>query len=138
MFTSLESFNAVWLPVLLDATIKGAALLVLAGVVARCMMRRTSAAPRHAVWMLAMVGLLLLPLLSTALPGWRILPQWCDFRVTTTAASATLTPDSLSEVTHLSGAPSPTHYICSIECCIDHLPCRASQRLQADSLSGCC
>ncbi len=60
MLTALETFDAAWLPVLLDATIKGAALLALAGLVILCM-RRTSAAPRHAVWLLAMVGLLLLP-----------------------------------------------------------------------------
>ena len=80
MLTALETFDAVWLSVLLDATIKGAALLALAGLVTLCM-RRTSAAPRHAVWMLAMVGLLLLPLLSTTLPGWRVLPEWCNLRV---------------------------------------------------------
>jgi len=59
MLTALETLDAVWLPVLLDATIKGAALLALAGLVTLCM-RRTSAASRHAVWLLAMVGLLLL------------------------------------------------------------------------------
>ena len=91
MLTSLETFTAVWLPILLDATIKGAALLALAGLLALCM-RRTSAAPRHAVWLLAMVGLLLLPLLSTALPGWRVLPEWCDLRVTTEVASVENSP----------------------------------------------
>lgn len=104
MLTALETFDAVWLPVLLDATIKGAALLALAGLVTLCM-RRTSAAPRHAVWLLAMVGLLLLPGLSTTLPGWRVLPQWCNLRVTaeagsvedSNAESATLPPDSPGE-----------------------------------------
>ena len=54
MLTALETSNAAWLAVLVDATIKGAALLALAGLVTLCM-RRTSAASRHAVWMLAML-----------------------------------------------------------------------------------
>ena len=86
MLTALETFAAVWVPVLLDATIKGAALLALAGLVT-VGMRRTSAASRHAVWMLAMAGLLLLPLLSTTLPEWRVLPQWCNLRVATDVES---------------------------------------------------
>ena len=113
MLASLETFTAVWLPVLLDATIKGAALLALAGLVVLCM-RRTSAAPRHAVWLLAMAGLLLLPLLSTALPGWPVLPKWCDLRVTTEVGSVvgadagivTLAPHSPTDDTHPAKTPA--------------------------------
>ena len=113
MLTAMETFNAVWLPVLLDATIKGAALLALASLVILCM-RRTSAASRHAVWLLAMVGLLLLPALSTTLPGWRVLPQWCNLRVTAEAGSvedsdaesATVVPDSPGDDAHLTKTPA--------------------------------
>jgi hypothetical protein len=79
MLTVLETFNAVWLPMLLDATIKGVALLALAGIAILCI-PKTSAAVRHAVWLMAMVGLLLLPLMSIALPGLRVLPEWCSLQ----------------------------------------------------------
>ena len=87
LFTWLETSAAAWLPVLLDATIKGTALLALAGLVTTAM-RHTSAAPRHAVWFLAMAGLLLLPPLSVTLPGWQILPAWCDLKPQVAAAPA--------------------------------------------------
>ena len=38
-------------------------------------MRRSSAAARHMVWLLGTLSLLILPLLSAALPGWCILPR---------------------------------------------------------------
>jgi len=87
MFAWLESLTGACVPVLLDAAVKGTALLVAAGLLTLCM-RRTSAAPRHAVWLLAMGGLLALPLLSTTLPGWRILPNWCHVEVTSELGSA--------------------------------------------------
>jgi beta-lactamase regulating signal transducer with metallopeptidase domain len=48
------------------------ASLLLSGVAAAQMLaaRRTSAATRHLIWTLAIVGLLLLPLLAFVLPGW--------------------------------------------------------------------
>jgi len=87
MFTTLETLTVAWLPVLLDATIKGTAVLTLAGLLTLSM-RRASAAPRHSVWFLAMAGLLLLPLLSLALPGWQILPTWCNLKVEIAAVCA--------------------------------------------------
>jgi bla regulator protein blaR1 len=56
---------------LLDAFIKSAIILSAAGLVAGSL-RRASAASRHLVWSLAMASLLALPVLSLALPSWRI------------------------------------------------------------------
>lgn len=61
----------------LDMALKSAAVVLLAMVVA-AVVRRTSAAWRHLVWCLSMASLLILPVLSLVLPGWRVawLPQW--------------------------------------------------------------
>src|SRR5262245_26504158 len=56
---------------LLDAFIKSAVILSVAGLLAFSL-RRASAASRHLVWSLAMASLLALPVLSIALPSWRI------------------------------------------------------------------
>lgn len=58
------------MPLILDITLKGSALLVLAAL-AVFVGRRAAAAERHFVWNLALAGLLVLPLLSFALP-WRL------------------------------------------------------------------
>ena len=62
---------------LLDAAMSPALLLVVkvslllgaAGCVAALLRRRTSAATRHLVWNLALVGALAIPIASIALPG---------------------------------------------------------------------
>lgn len=61
----------------LDAAIKSTAVVLLA-MVAAGLLGRASAAWRHLVWCLCVASLLLLPILSLALPGWRVtwLPQW--------------------------------------------------------------
>ncbi len=59
------------LNVLLDASIKGLVVLVFAGVAALAL-RKATAALRHLVWSLALGSLLCLPVLSAALPQWRI------------------------------------------------------------------
>ena len=61
-------------PVLVSVTLKSLVLLALAGVAA-LVLRRASAAARHLVWRLALIGLLLLPVLSLTLPGWQA-PLW--------------------------------------------------------------
>ena len=64
---------------LLDTGVKATVLLVAACLVA-ALLHRASAAVRHRVWCLAFAGLLLLPTLSSVLPGWRvpILPELSD------------------------------------------------------------
>ncbi|HEX2091712.1 MAG TPA: M56 family metallopeptidase [Longimicrobiaceae bacterium] len=51
--------------------VKGTLLLLAAGA-ASLVLRRASAAARHLVWSLAVVGLLALPVLSLAVPGWDV------------------------------------------------------------------
>ena len=63
------------MPLVMDSALKGAALLGLAALAA-LLLWRASAAARHMVWLVAVVVLLLVPLLSALLPGWRVLPQW--------------------------------------------------------------
>ena len=77
-----------WAPVALDAALKSAALLGLAWMAAPAL-RRTSAACRQWVWLLALAGLLALPVLSAALPGWNILPPWATVAVDATGAGQT-------------------------------------------------
>ena len=60
---------------LLDSTVKGSFVLLLAvGVVV--LLRRDSAAARHLVWLVAVVALLVIPGFSALLPSWRVLPSW--------------------------------------------------------------
>lgn len=71
---SVEVLTSRWLPLAADVVLKGAAVLILAAVAVR-LMRRHSAATRHALWLLALVGLAGLPLLTAALPAWPVLPE---------------------------------------------------------------
>ena len=59
------------LAVLADSAAKGVIVLALAWMIA-LILRRSSAAARHLIWALALVGLLLLPVLSVSLPKWQI------------------------------------------------------------------
>ncbi len=68
------------LPVLLDVAAKGMVLLAIAGVLVLAM-RKASAAARQVVWLLALAALLALPLVSAALPSWRVLPGWVKFEM---------------------------------------------------------
>jgi len=71
--------------ILLDASAKGLAVLAVAGAVSLAM-RRAPAAWRHMLWLLVMVSLLALPILSAALPGWQVLPDWLNPSFTRTPA----------------------------------------------------
>lgn len=66
--------NVYWL---LDILLKSSVLLALAGL-ATLACWRASAALRHLVWTLAVIGVLLMPLLSALLPAWYAvrLPEW--------------------------------------------------------------
>jgi hypothetical protein len=66
---------AIGVPILVDAAIKGVLVLGLAWG-ATCLMRRSAAAARHLVWLLAVASLGALPVLSAVLPGWNVLPDW--------------------------------------------------------------
>ncbi len=59
-----------WIPVA-DIVVK-ATLLFAAAAAAAFALRRRSAAVRHMIWTLALAGVLVLPILSVALPKW----QW--------------------------------------------------------------
>lgn len=64
------------LGLLVDATVKATVLLALAAALAT-LPRRAPAAVRHRIWFLALVGALVLPMLSAVLPQWRlhVLPE---------------------------------------------------------------
>jgi len=85
-----------WLPILLDAAIKGAIVLGVAGMIV-LFMRRASAAARHLVWTLGLGSLLLLPVLSAALPAWQVLPPWLNWgQPAAQADAAGMSPASTS------------------------------------------
>lgn len=71
---SLAAISGATLPLLLDSALKGVALLAVASLIA-LILWKASAAKRHLVWLVAIVSLLAIPLLSTTLPQWRILPK---------------------------------------------------------------
>ena len=68
---NLNTLTGWFAPLLLDTSIKGTVLLLL-GCMTAWLCRRSSAALRHSIWLIAMLGLLLLPIASLALPAWRI------------------------------------------------------------------
>src|SRR5262245_24878278 len=71
----VTQFSESIMPVMLDAGLKSFLILAVGGI-AVLLLRKASAATRHLVWLLAVVSVLLLPVLSAALPGWRVLPRW--------------------------------------------------------------
>src|SRR5437764_14205806 len=76
-FASLQECAAAvdhFAPAMLGAAAGSVAILGLASVTTAAM-RGASAAARHEVWVLGFAGILLLPILSAALPGWHVLPR---------------------------------------------------------------
>jgi len=67
----------IGLPILMDFAVKGLSVLTVAGLAA-LLLHRASAANRHLAWAVGIVGVLILPILSTILPPWRILPAWMN------------------------------------------------------------
>ncbi|MCZ6915427.1 MAG: M56 family metallopeptidase [Gemmatimonadetes bacterium] len=63
--------SAGWLALMMDVFLKGTVILGVAAAIAFGM-RGASAAFRHQVWVVALGGLLALPLLSIALPHWQV------------------------------------------------------------------
>ena len=87
LLQQLSSAAAAAMPILLDLAAKSFAILFLTALIALSL-RRASAAARHLAWFLGAFSLLLLPILTAALPSWHILPQW------TPAASAQVSETS--------------------------------------------
>ncbi len=72
---------------LLNASVKGAAVLIAAGFLTLCW-RGASASTRHLIWLSAVTLVLLMPVLSTVLPAWSILPQWSAISVPAAPAAS--------------------------------------------------
>jgi len=91
---------------LLDAIVK-ATLLLVAAYLAAILLRGASAAVRHRIWCLTFVSLLLLPLLSVALPDWRlpILPYRVGMR---TESITVVAPGNSQASTKLPRTYQPT------------------------------
>ena len=68
-------FAEIWFSLWTSAAWRGFVLLSIAGLIVLSM-RSAAAALRHWILLLAVGSLLVLPLLSTALPTWSILPAW--------------------------------------------------------------
>ena len=93
------------MPLVLDSALKGVVLLAVAALCA-LLLWRALAATRHLAWLVAVVALLVLPLLSAALPQWRVLPHW-----TKSVRPAPTTPPAqvsdASHATYRTYAPQP-------------------------------
>ncbi len=92
------------LPALLDGAVKGTILLLVAGVIALAL-RRRSAAARHLVWSLAVVGLLALPLLSALLPGLMLPAPWTEEDEPALVKRSPLVPNGVAELPRPSVQP---------------------------------
>jgi len=77
-------------------------IVILAAWCVVSLMRKRSAATRHLVWALALCALLALPVLTAALPAWRVLPQWAARQ----EAPAAQKPAAI-EVLPMSGIDAP-------------------------------
>jgi beta-lactamase regulating signal transducer with metallopeptidase domain len=69
------SLYSAFLPVLVDTSVKACVIFLMAGSTA-IMLQRSSATMRYLVWGVAFLGFLLLPVLSSTVPKWRVLPGW--------------------------------------------------------------
>jgi beta-lactamase regulating signal transducer with metallopeptidase domain len=91
--------------VFIEAVLKSSFLLAAAAAANALLFRRTSAAARHLVWMLAVVGLLLLPLFTAALPSWEIaIPVATSIDLDTAPARASIRAGQVSIPETVAGA----------------------------------
>ncbi len=98
-----------WVALLLDVAIKGMLVLLVAAVLTLALRRRTSASTRHLVWTLAVLALLVLPVLTVALPDLAVpfLPRWGEFAAPEPQASPAL-PATVPETRHVFQTTPPT------------------------------
>ncbi len=101
-YISALALLAAAMPMVMDSALKGAALLS-AAAVAALVLWHASAAARHLVWLVAVLALLLVPVLSVVLPGWRVLPAWAVATEGTTETERTEAPEGT-----VLRAPSPS------------------------------
>jgi beta-lactamase regulating signal transducer with metallopeptidase domain len=66
-----DMWSHPWIAALGAAAVRGAPLILLAGL-ATFGWRRSSAATRHLFWLVAIAAMLVLPVLSASLPAWRV------------------------------------------------------------------
>ena len=81
---------------LLSWLIKASVVVGVAALVQAALGRRMSAAMRHVIWALTMVGLLLVPALSFTLPAWRVVPVETQRVVASLSARAASTSNAAS------------------------------------------
>jgi len=106
-FLSLDSESS-WI-VVADIVLKATLMFVAAGAGA-FVLRRASAAARHMIWTLALAGVLLLPMLSIALPRWQV--RLLTIEAATSASSSHLpSPSSSSQLPAPSFSLRPEHQL---------------------------
>lgn len=96
---------------LADAAVKSFVLLGLAAVT--CLtLRRASAATRHLIWLSALAAALVIPVLSSFLPQWRVLPTWLGVArgAATEPVSVVATDGNFQLPTHTATAQLPQVY----------------------------
>jgi beta-lactamase regulating signal transducer with metallopeptidase domain len=89
-------------------TVKASVVLLLAALAQALIYRRASATTRHLVWTLAVVGVLLVPLLSAMLPAWPV-------TVRTGAAKAAGVPASNDSLQEPTAQADPSAPLASVE-----------------------
>jgi len=75
------------------AVVRGVILLALVAIGLTCW-RSSSAAMRHMAWVMATVGLLVLPIMSLVLPGWTVLPSRLDIAAAVNSATEDERPEN--------------------------------------------
>src|SRR3954454_21872252 len=97
----VAEFGTSWIAVA-DAVAKATVIFLTAGL-ASFLLRGRSAAMRHMIWTLALVGVLVLPALSVALPRWQL-----DFVTIQSASSYQLPATSFQLRAASSQLPAPS------------------------------